>query len=154
MEGFLEWKIAAWKRLAVTRGVALIPSILVGVATSKHQSTSDDVDEWLNILQSVQLPFALLPVLHFTSNEDVMGRFKNGALVQIIGWGLALIVIGTNFYTLGQFVVDSDSDAPNALWFYCLAVAFGVGYVIFLAAVIKKDAIRLVRYVNGRLREA
>ena len=86
MEGFLDWKVAAWKRLAVTRAVALVPSMLVAIATSNHENTSDSVDEWLNILQSVQLPFALLPLLYFTNSEKVMGKFKNSTSVQVLGY--------------------------------------------------------------------
>ena len=85
VEGFLDWKVAAWKRLAVTRAVALVPSMLVAIATSNHENTSDSVDEWLNILQSVQLPFALLPLLYFTNSEKVMGKFKNSTSVQVLG---------------------------------------------------------------------
>ena len=143
MEGFLDWKIAAWKRLAVTRSVALVPSMIVAIATSNHQSTSDSVDEWLNILQSVQLPFALLPLLYFTNSEAVMGKFRNPAWIQALGYILGGIVILTNFYLLVDFVIDPDSDTPNEIWFYALSGFFGVAYVAFLYAVTKGDLVRI-----------
>ncbi len=143
MEGFLNWKIAAWKRLAVTRSVALVPSMLVAIATSNHQSTSDNVDEWLNILQSVQLPFALLPLLYFTNSEAVMGKFKNPAWIQGLGYFLGGIVILTNFYLLVDFVLDPDSDTPNTIWFYILSAFFGLAYIAFLYAVTKDDLARI-----------
>ena len=43
-----------------------------------HTDSADTLDEWLNVLQSVQLPFALLPVLKFTSMKEVMGPFASG----------------------------------------------------------------------------
>lgn len=43
-----------------------------------HTDQADTLDEWLNVLQSVQLPFALLPVLKFTSMKEVMGPFASG----------------------------------------------------------------------------
>lgn len=150
MSGFINLKVAAWKRLLVTRSIALVPSLLVAIATSHNQSTSDDVDEWLNILQSVQLPFALLPVLHFTSSEAVMGKFKNKRIIKIVGWTLALVVICTNFFILGQFVLDSSSDAPHTTWFYVVAVLFFVGYTIFLFAVVKSDLIEFYRWIRNR----
>ena len=149
MEGFLDWKVAAWKRLAVTRAVALVPSMLVAIATSNHENTSDSVDEWLNILQSVQLPFALLPLLYFTNSEKVMGKFKNSTSVQVLGYVLGGIVILTNFYLLVDFVIDRDSDTPNTTWFYCVAAVFGILYVLFLYAVTRKDIQRITGLVCG-----
>jgi len=143
MEGFLNWKVAAWKRLAVTRSIALVPSMLVAIATSNHENTSDSVDEWLNILQSVQLPFALLPLLYFTNSESVMGQFKNPPLVQLLGYVLGGVVIMTNFYLLVDFVIDPDSDTPNTVWFYCIAGVFGVLYVLFLYFVTRDDVARV-----------
>lgn len=150
MEGFLDWKIAAWKRLAVTRCVALVPSMLVAIATSDHENTSDSVDEWLNILQSVQLPFALLPLLYFTNSEKVMGKFKNSPLIQVLGYILGGIVILTNFYLLVDFVIDPDSDTPNTTWFYCVAALFGILYIVFLYAVTRKDIQRIKGLMFGQ----
>ena len=56
MEGFLDIKISAWKRVALTRMVALGPAIAVAVWTDKGGTRlADEMDEWLNVLQSIQL---------------------------------------------------------------------------------------------------
>jgi len=150
MEGFLDLKIAMWKRLAITRSIALVPAILVAIATQNRKSTSDDVDQWLNILQSVQLPFALLPVLHFTSSEAVMGKFKNGPITQVFGWVFGLTVIVVNVYILVSFFADPDSDSPNEAWFFALAGMFGIGYAIFVLAVVQSDLRTLWAWATGR----
>ena len=90
MEGFLQLQIPAWQRLALTRSIALVPALLVALATQSHPRVSDDVDQWLNILQAVQLPFALLPVLRFTSSSELMGDHKNGGKTKAVCWALAL----------------------------------------------------------------
>eukprot|EP01052_Picozoa_sp_SAG31_P057884 SAG31_NODE_17379_length_673_cov_0.637631_1_plen_119_part_10 len=100
MEGFLNLKIAAWKRLALTRSIALVPALVVALATQSYPKVSDDADQWLNILQSVQLPFALLPVLHFTSDRNIMSDFANGPSLKFLCWSLALLVIAINVYTI------------------------------------------------------
>lgn len=77
MEGFIRLKVcyyyscgynivqlSPWKRLMITRGVAILPAVIVALFA---QNNLDSLDEWLNVLQSVQLPFALLPVLYATS---------------------------------------------------------------------------------------
>lgn len=73
-----------WRSLALTRSIALVPALFVALATQSWPRISDDVDQWLNILQCVQLPFALLPVLNFTSQGKLMGeQNKNGACYQL-----------------------------------------------------------------------
>ena len=62
--------------------------------------------QWLNILQSVQLPFALLPVLHFTSSPRLMGSFANKGWVNYTCWILAVFVIGINVYLVATFIAD------------------------------------------------
>ncbi|KUF96905.1 Phosphatidylinositide phosphatase SAC1-B [Phytophthora nicotianae] len=90
MEGFLDIRIAAWKRVALTRGVALIPAIIVALISQDRQFQSDRFNELLNVLQSVQLPFALLPLLAFTTSKRLMGpHFVNTR------WIAALLVVGT-----------------------------------------------------------
>jgi len=59
----------------VTRTIAMAPTIVVAWLASNQL---DMMNNWLNVLQSVQLPFALLPVLHFTNSARVMNTFKNG----------------------------------------------------------------------------
>ncbi|ESO86784.1 hypothetical protein LOTGIDRAFT_128586, partial [Lottia gigantea] len=78
MQGFLNIKWAKWKRVLLTRTIAILPTIVVATAATDHL---DDMSSWLNVLQSVQLPFALLPILHFTSNHRIMGDFENGRYV-------------------------------------------------------------------------
>jgi Mn2+/Fe2+ NRAMP family transporter len=61
-------------RVTFTRLVAIGPGIVVAVLTQDNQTLSDKFQEWINILQSIQLTFALLPVLHFTSDPQVRPR--------------------------------------------------------------------------------
>lgn len=63
MSGFLDLKISQWRRIGITRSVALVPTLLVSLLYRTPGGTELDIlNEWLNVLQSVQIPFALLPV--------------------------------------------------------------------------------------------
>lgn len=63
MSGFLNLRISQWKRISITRSVALVPTLLVSLLYRQPGGTELDIlNEWLNVLQSVQIPFALLPV--------------------------------------------------------------------------------------------
>lgn len=98
MEGFLMIKIAPWKRVLLTRSFAMVPTVLVAAFASPH--ILGTLNEWMNILQSVQLPFAMLPLLHFTGMQKIMGPFTNGRFASSLGWLLAIVVIFINFYQI------------------------------------------------------
>ncbi|KAI8492319.1 hypothetical protein Bbelb_297720 [Branchiostoma belcheri] len=95
MEGFLDIHWAKWKRVLLTRSIAMGPTIVV--ALFAHRDL-DMLNNWLNVLMSIQLPFALIPILHFTSSESIMGEFKNSRFTKILVWCLATVIIGVNFY--------------------------------------------------------
>ncbi|RKP39422.1 natural resistance-associated macrophage protein-domain-containing protein, partial [Dimargaris cristalligena] len=69
MEGFWQWKIKPWQRVAITRSIALVPSLIVAAVASEN---FDSLGEILNVLQSIQLPFALVPVIKLTNATQVV----------------------------------------------------------------------------------
>ena len=67
MSGFLDMRISQWQRIGITRSVALVPTLLVSLLYRQPGGTElDTLNEWLNVLQSMQIPFALLPVILLT----------------------------------------------------------------------------------------
>ena len=140
MEGFLNWKVSPVVRVTITRSIALGPAIAVGIYMGTNTAAGDVLNEWLNILQSVQLPFALLPVLHFTSSPRIMGaRFANKGWVNMTVWLLAFLVIGINVYLIQNFLADPNSGTPQEAWFYLLVAVLGTGYFVFIGVVIWDD---------------
>jgi len=124
MEGFLKLKLPPWKRLMITRGVAIIPAVIVALTA---QQALDDLDQWLNILQSVQLPFALLPVLYACSCVSVMGYFVVGKKYRAFLSFVGVIVIAVNIYFVITFIISTRSIIA-----YVLSGIIGVAYSIFL----------------------
>eukprot|EP00128_Syssomonas_multiformis_P005485 Colp12_sorted_trinity150504_noHs@33924 len=124
MQGFLNLHMVPWKRVLLTRSISVVPALIVAVATT---DVLDSLGEWLNVLQSVQLPFALIPVLTFTCSERIMGNFVNSRKVTALCSLLALLIIGTNLYQ----AYDQLSGIDNM---YILAPAYAVSalYIIFL----------------------
>ena len=72
MEGFLNINLPIWKRVVLTRSIAIIPALGITVL-NRDQLTGMDI--YLNILQSVQLPFALIPLIKFVGSPKIMGSF-------------------------------------------------------------------------------
>eukprot|EP01133_Synstelium_polycarpum_P021332 gene21332-25620_t len=143
MEGFLNLKIKPWKRLMITRATAIVPAIVVAILANSHL---DSLDQWLNVLQSVQLPFAVLPVLYFTSCEKTMGQFKNHWLNNIFVRVLAVVIIAINIYLIVSFA----QSLTNAYWMYIiLAVGFLFYFsFVFYLAIGKDNYARLVGWFS------
>jgi manganese transport protein len=81
------------------------------------------------VILNLQLPFAIVPLLHFTNDKQRMGPFASGLWMRLGGWATALIVVGLNLWLGGQtiqdWVHDSGRWAP-AVWTVCLAGGGGL----------------------------
>ena len=75
-QGFLNLHWSRWKRVLLTRTIAIGPTILISVLRGIDDVTT--MNDLLNVLMSLQLPFALLPILTFTGSNKIMRDFKNG----------------------------------------------------------------------------
>lgn len=73
MEGFLQLKIPKWQRVLLTRIIALGPALAVTVAMGSDIRATDRLSAWLNVLQSLQLPFAVIPLLTFCARCHALG---------------------------------------------------------------------------------
>ena len=98
MEGFLDLRMAPWSRRLVTRLVAVVPAIVV---TAFHGSAG--VTSLLvlsQVILSLQLPFAVIPLIQFTSDRRKMGEFASGMAVRALGWTAAVVILALNLKLL------------------------------------------------------
>ena len=94
MEGFLRLKLPFWARRVITRGLAIVPAVLVVGATGDAGATQLLILS--QVILSLQLPFAIVPLVRFTSDRKLMGRFASPAWVRAVAWGVAAVIIGLN----------------------------------------------------------
>ncbi len=99
MEGFLHLRIRPWIRRLLTRGLAITPAILL-VGLRGEQGSVNELLVWSQIVLAIQLPFAMLPLLYFTSRRRFMGRFTNGWFLLVAGWGSAIFITAMDAYWL------------------------------------------------------
>jgi manganese transport protein len=98
MEGFMHWRISPWLRRLITRALAIIPAvIIIGI---RGDSSVNDLLTLSQVVLALQLPFAMFPLLHFTSSGRRMGRWKNGPFLLIAGWGSALLITAMDIWGL------------------------------------------------------
>ncbi|OQR84998.1 Metal Ion (Mn2 -iron) Transporter (Nramp) Family [Achlya hypogyna] len=104
MEGFVQLRLAPWKRAAFTRVIALFPAVLVAVAAIDRQvHGAATFGAWLHVVQSLQLPLALVPLVSFTAAPRIMGRsFVAGERTRTAAAVLAAALCGLNWYGVGS----------------------------------------------------
>ena len=100
MEGFLNIRMRPWLRRLITRTLAVVPAALT-IYIAGDQATFGLLI-LSQVILSMQLPFAIIPLIHFTSDPAKMGSFRNSAWVRILAWTTALIIIALNVRLAGM----------------------------------------------------
>jgi len=127
MEGFLNIRVQPWLRRLVTRLLAIVPAFLViwlngNGGTLKLLILSQ-------VVLNLQLPFAIIPLLHFTNDPQRMGQFASGWKLRLGGWATAIVVVGLNLWLAAQSISDWAHDAGSyapLVWTVSLAVSGAV----------------------------
>jgi manganese transport protein len=113
MEGFVHFNMRPWMRRLMTRSLAIVPAALtiwaMGAAgTYKLLILSQ-------VILSLQLPFAIVPLIHFTSDKRKMGDFANRMWVKILAWTVAIIIVGLNvrlvYASLAEWIANAGDAA-------------------------------------------
>src|SRR5579859_7598989 len=98
MEGFMHWRIKPWLRRLITRSLAITPAvIIIGI---RGNSSVTDLLILSQVVLALQLPFAMFPLLQFTSSRKRMGKWRNGWFLMAAGWGSALLITVMDIYSL------------------------------------------------------
>jgi manganese transport protein len=100
MEGFMHWRIKPWVRRLITRTLAILPAVfIIGL---RGDSSVTDLLTLSQVVLALQLPFAMFPLLHFTSSRKRMGTWKNGWLLLGAGWASAILITAMDIYGLPE----------------------------------------------------
>jgi len=106
MEGFMHWRIRPWVRRLITRAVAILPAVfIIGL---RGEGSVTDLLTLSQVVLALQLPFAMFPLLHFTSSGKRMGNWRNGHFLLIAGWTSAILITAMDLYGL--------PDSLRAAW--------------------------------------
>jgi manganese transport protein len=144
MEGYLNLRIAPWLRRLITRLIAIIPAYLVIIIYGESETGALLVLS--QVVLSLQLGFAVIPLIHFTSDKSKMGIFANKLWVQILAWVIALIIVGLNVQLVIQEVAGWLTNAGSDAWIIwitvipvCIAAALLLVYITFKPLIDKRD---------------
>jgi manganese transport protein len=98
MEGFMHWRIKPWVRRLITRTLAILPAVVIIGLRGDNSVT--DLLTLSQVVLALQLPFAMFPLLHFTSSRQRVGKWKNGLFLLIAGWTSAILITAMDVYGL------------------------------------------------------
>jgi manganese transport protein len=134
MEGFLRFRMQPWLRRAVTRFFAITPAALTIYLAG--ESGTYQLILISQVVLSIQLPFAVIPLIQFTSDRKRMGEFANGKWLQLGSWFCAAFILVLDIWLVWQQLVDwlaiSGSYRPLVIG---LAVVVAVGCAALLGTV-------------------
>ncbi len=100
MEGFLNIRIRPWLRRLITRSLAIVPAmVVIGIYGEAHTT---DLLVWSQVILSLQLSFAVIPLVMFTSDKLKMGSFVNPFWVKFLAWSSTIVIVVLNV----KFLID------------------------------------------------
>ncbi|CAJ1973442.1 unnamed protein product [Sphenostylis stenocarpa] len=144
MGGFLNLRLKKWLRALITRSFAIVPTIIVAIVFNRSEASLDILNEWLNVLQSMQIPFALIPLLTLVSKEQVMGTFRVGPVLERVAWTIAGLIIVINGYLLLDFFIAE----VNGILLGLLACSGTTAYIAFIVYLVSQSGILPSAWVN------
>lgn len=114
MEGYLHLRINPWVRRLLTRLLAIIPAVIVILIFGENK-----VDSLLilsQVILSLQLGFAIIPLIHFVSDKKTMGAFVIKPYVKVLAWLIAIILVYLNVRMIANEVLGFFSSTGNVVW--------------------------------------
>ncbi len=130
MEGYLHLRINPWMRRLLTRLLAIIPAVIVILVFGENK-----VDSLLilsQVILSLQLGFAIIPLIHFVSDKKTMGTFVIKPYIKALSWLIAIILVYLNVRMIANEVLGFFSSTGNVAW----KIIIVLGALAFTALII------------------
>ncbi|HEY9049681.1 MAG TPA: Nramp family divalent metal transporter [Ohtaekwangia sp.] len=154
MEGYLNLRIAPWLRRLITRLIAIIPAYIVILVYGEGETGALLV--FSQVVLSLQLGFAVIPLIHFNSDKEKMGQYVIKPWVKMAAWIIAIIIVSLNVKLVYQEIDGWLTDAGEYAWIVwstaipvCIA-AFGLLlYITFKPIIEKRTAEKAAKIPHG-----
>lgn len=144
MEGYLNLRIQPWVRRIITRLIAIVPAVLVILIYG--ESATGKMLIFSQVILSLQLGFAIIPLIHFVSDTSKMKGFEISKITQIASWTVALIIVSLN----AKLVFDEiktwlqTSNHPIILWLTVVPIV--IGFLFLLLYIVLKPFITKAKH--------
>ncbi|MFM9052208.1 MAG: Nramp family divalent metal transporter, partial [Bacteroidota bacterium] len=130
MEGYLNLRIAPWMRRLITRLVAIIPAVLVIIYFGEE--ATGELLVLSQVILSLQLGFAVIPLIHFVSDKARMGEFVIPKWVKLLSWASAVLIVGLNGRLVVAHFYDWMQSGAHPIWIYGVVVPAAIATGVLL----------------------
>jgi manganese transport protein len=141
MEGYLRLRINPWMRRLLTRLVAIVPAVIVILINGEN-----NIDSLLVLSQvvlSLQLGFAIIPLIHFVSDRNTMGQYTIKPLTQFLAWAITAVLVYLNIRMVSEqattYFSESDSIAGKLLIVLAGLLYMGLLLVALIYPLLKRQ---------------
>jgi manganese transport protein len=152
MEGYLNLRIQPWLRRLITRLVAILPAFFTIYFLG--EGATGQLLILSQVILSMQLGFAIIPLIHLTSDKSKMGDFANKGWVKVLAWLIAIIIVSLNvklvINTIQGWIAESTN--PAVYYYTVIPLAIGAGLLlvyITLFPLVKKSKARRKNVPDG-----
>jgi manganese transport protein len=136
MEGYLNLRIQPWVRRIITRLIAIVPAVIV--ITIFGEGVTGKLLILSQVILSLQLGFAIIPLIHFVSDKSKMKGFHINTTTQIFSWVVALIIVSLNIKLVFDEIVGWLETSENPIILWLTVVPLAVGFLILLLYIVFK----------------
>ena len=136
MEGYLNLRIQPWVRRIITRLIAIVPAVIIILVFG--ESVTGKMLIFSQVILSLQLGFAIIPLIHFVSDKTKMKGFHIGIYTQIASWVVATIIVSLNAKLVYNQISEWLATAENPIYLWFTVVPLSVGFLILLFYIVFK----------------
>jgi manganese transport protein len=151
MEGYLHLRIAPWVRRLLTRLIAIIPAVIVILVNGE-----EDIDSLLvlsQVILSLQLGFAIIPLIHFTADKESMGKYAIKPAIILIASAIAAVLVYLNIRMVFEQAASFFQTSDNIFWKAIIILAGLFFIALLLIAIIyplrRRKQIQLKKIVTS-----
>jgi len=136
MEGYLNLRIQPWVRRIITRLIAIVPAVIV--ISVFGESVTGKMLILSQVILSLQLGFAIIPLIHFVSDKSKMQGFHISKPTQIAAWIIALIIVSLNAKLVFNEIQGWLETSENPLVLWLTVVPLAIGFLLLLLYIVFK----------------
>src|SRR5690606_15240664 len=130
MEGYLNLRIQPWVRRIITRLIAIVPALFTVIYFGDR--ATGELLVLSQVVLSLQLGFAIIPLIHFVSDKEKMGKFAIGTVTKVASWVIALIIVALNAKLVYDEIGIWIETNPNPIYIWVFVVPFAIGAIRLL----------------------
>jgi manganese transport protein len=146
MEGYLNLRIQPWVRRIITRLIAIVPAVVAILVFG--DAVSGKLLLLSQVILSLQLGFAIIPLIHFVSDKQKMNGFHISKITQFASWIIALIIVSLNAKLVFDEIHGWLQTSENPLVLWCTVVPLAIGFLILLLYIIFKPFLVKVQQLS------